>query len=237
AVLQKQNATINVGMRMLKAGEIDAFVTAGNTGAVLSGAVLHLGCLPAISRPTIGAVYPHSENPFIICDVGANVDCKPEQLVQFAYLGFTYMQHVFKIPKPRVGLLNIGEEKHKGPTYIQQAYNLLHEHPVLRFVGNLEGWDLFGNKAEVIVCDGFVGNVLLKFIESLYPRFRGQFKKPEILEFLNFESIGGLPLLGLNGTVIVGHGISTPIAFRTMILNALKIARSNWIKNLHKSLT
>jgi glycerol-3-phosphate acyltransferase PlsX len=236
AVLQKQNATINVGMRMLKEGAIDAFVSAGNTGAILTGAVLNLGCLPTITRPTIGAVYPNTESPFIICDVGANTECKPEQLVQFAYLGYTYMQHVFKLQKPRVALLNIGEEKHKGPANIQQTYALLERHPTLPFVGNIEGWDLFAGKAEVIVCDGFTGNILLKFIESLYPRFRSQVKNTEILDYLNFETIGGLPLLGLNGAVIVGHGISTPVAFRTMILNGLKIARSNWMKNLNQSL-
>jgi len=228
AVVQKSDSTINVGIQALKEGQIDAFISAGNTGAVVAASVLKLGNLPGVSRPTLGAFYPYGDNHYsLICDVGANVDCKPEHLVQFALLGTVYMRAVIGIPNPRVALLNIGEEPSKGNLLAQQAYALLQENPYINFVGNAEGRVLPKGFADVYVTDGFVGNILLKFGESLYELLREKVPPNPVLERLNYENIGGLPFLGTRGNIIIGHGISSPKAFRNMIFRALAIAKAN----------
>ena len=228
AVVQKSDSTINVGIQAIKEGQIDAFISAGNTGAVVAASVLKLGNLPGVSRPTLGAFYPYGDNHYsLICDVGANVDCKPEHLVQFALLGTVYMRAVMGIPNPRVALLNIGEEPSKGNLLAQQAYALLQENPYIHFVGNAEGRVLPKGFADVYVTDGFVGNILLKFGESLYELLREKVPPNPVLERLNYENIGGLPFLGTRGNIIIGHGISSPKAFRNMIFRALAIAKAN----------
>jgi glycerol-3-phosphate acyltransferase PlsX len=228
AVVQKSDSTINVGIQALKEGQIDAFISAGNTGAVVAASVLKLGNLPGVSRPTLGAFYPYGDNHYsLICDVGANVDCKPEHLVQFALLGTVYMRAVMGIPNPRVALLNIGEEPSKGNLLAQQAYALLQENPYIHFVGNAEGRVLPKGFADIYVTDGFVGNILLKFGESLYELLREKVPPNPVLERLNYENIGGLPFLGTRGNIIIGHGISSPKAFRNMIFRALAIAKAN----------
>ena len=228
AVVQKSDSTINVGIQAIKEGQIDAFISAGNTGAVVAASVLKLGNLPGVSRPTLGAFYPYGDNHYsLICDVGANVDCKPEHLVQFALLGTVYMRAVMGIPNPRVALLNIGEEPSKGNLLAQQAYALLQENPYIHFVGNAEGRVLPKGFADVYVTDGFVGNILLKFGESLYELLREKVPPNPVLERLNYENIGGLPFLGTRGNIIIGHGISSPKAFRNMIFRALTIAKAN----------
>jgi glycerol-3-phosphate acyltransferase PlsX len=228
AVVQKSDSTINVGIQALKEGQIDAFISAGNTGAVVAASVLKLGNLPGVSRPTLGAFYPYGDNHYsLICDVGANVDCKPEHLVQFALLGTVYMRAVMGIPNPRVALLNIGEEPSKGNLLAQQAYALLQENPYINFIGNAEGRVLPKGFADVYVTDGFVGNILLKFGESLYELLREKVPPNPVLERLNYENIGGLPFLGTRGNIIIGHGISSPKAFRNMIFRALAIAKAN----------
>jgi len=228
AVVQKSDSTINVGIQAIKEGQIDAFISAGNTGAVVAAPVLKLGNLPGVSRPTLGAFYPYGDNHYsLICDVGANVDCKPEHLVQFALLGTVYMRAVMGIPNPRVALLNIGEEPSKGNLLAQQAYALLQENPYIHFVGNAEGRVLPKGFADVYVTDGFVGNILLKFGESLYELLREKVPPNPVLERLNYENIGGLPFLGTRGNIIIGHGISSPKAFRNMIFRALAIAKAN----------
>ncbi len=228
AVVQKSDSTINVGIQALKEGQIDAFLSAGNTGAVVAASVLKLGNLPGVSRPTLGAFYPYGDNQYsLICDVGANVDCKPEHLVQFALIGTVYMRAVMGLPQPRVALLNIGEEPSKGNLLAQQAYALLREHPLIHFVGNAEGRVLPQGFADVYVTDGFVGNILLKFGESLYELLREKIPPNPILERLNYENIGGLPFLGTSGNVIIGHGISSPKAFRNMIFRAYAIAQAH----------
>ncbi|MDT7942087.1 MAG: phosphate acyltransferase PlsX [Bacteroidota bacterium] len=228
AVVQKSDSTINVGIQALKEGQLDAFISAGNTGAVVAASVLKLGNLPGVSRPTLGAFYPYGDNHYsLICDVGANVDCKPEHLVQFALLGTVYMRAVMGIPNPRVALLNIGEEPSKGNLLAQQAYALLQENPYINFVGNAEGRVLPKGFADIYVTDGFVGNILLKFGESLYELLREKVPPNPVLERLNYENIGGLPFLGTRGNIIIGHGISSPKAFRNMIFRALAIAKAN----------
>lgn len=226
SIVQKSDSSIVVGIQALKQRMLDAFISAGNTGAVVAASVLKLGNLPGVSRPTLGAFYPYTENRYsLICDVGANVDCKPEHLVQFAQLGTVYMREVAGIEKPRVALLNIGEESSKGSLLAQQAYALLEQHPDLHFVGNAEGRVLTRGFADVYVTDGFVGNILLKFGESLYDLLREQVPPNPILERLNYENIGGLPFIGAQGNVIVGHGISSPRAFRNMIRRAVAVGQ------------
>ncbi|MCS7153636.1 MAG: phosphate acyltransferase PlsX [Bacteroidia bacterium] len=227
SIVQKPNSSISVGIQALKDGEIDAFISAGNTGAIVAASVLKLGNLPGVSRPTLGALYPYGENEYsLICDVGANVDCKPEHLVQFAQLGTVYMREVMNIPNPRVALLNIGEEPSKGNLLAQQTYALLQQHPSINFVGNAEGRVLNTGFADVYVTDGFVGNILLKFGEALYELLREKVPPNPILERLNYENIGGLPFIGAQGNVIIGHGISSPKAFRNMIRIAISIVEA-----------
>lgn len=227
SIVQKPNSSIAVGIQALKEGKVDAFISAGNTGAVVAASVLKLGNLPGVSRPTLGAFYPYDENRYsLICDVGANVDCKPEHLVQFAQLGTVYMREVMGIPHPRVALLNIGEEPSKGNLLAQQAYALLQQHSDLYFVGNAEGRVLNQGFADVYVTDGFVGNILLKFGEALYDLLREKVPSNPILERLNYENIGGLPFIGAQGNVIIGHGISSPKAFRNMIRTAIAIVEA-----------
>lgn len=227
SIVQKPNSSIVVGVHALKQGQADAFISAGNTGAVVAASVLKLGNLPGVSRPTLGALYPYSENKYsLICDVGANVDCKPEHLVQFAQLGTVYMKEVMGIERPRVALLNIGEEPSKGNLLAQQAYALLKQSPHLHFVGNAEGRVLNQGFADVYVTDGFVGNILLKFGESLYELLREKVPSNPVLERLNYENVGGLPFIGAQGHVIIGHGISSPKAFRNMIRTAVAIVEA-----------
>lgn len=227
SIVQKPDSSIAVGIQALKEGKVDAFISAGNTGAVVAASVLKLGNLPGVSRPTLGAFYPYGENQYsLICDVGANVDCKPEHLVQFAQLGTVYMREVMGIPHPRVALLNIGEEPSKGNLLAQQAYALLRQHPDINFAGNAEGRVLHRGFADVYVTDGFVGNILLKFGESLYELLREKVPSNPILERLNYENIGGLPFIGTQGNVIIGHGISSPKAFRNMIRTAQTIIQA-----------
>ncbi|MCS7162686.1 MAG: phosphate acyltransferase [Bacteroidia bacterium] len=227
SIVQKPNSSIVVGIQALKEKKLDAFVSAGNTGAIVAASVLRLGNLPGVSRPTLGAFYPYNDMRYsIICDVGANVDCKPEHLVQFAQLGSVYMREVMGIARPRVALLNIGEEPSKGNVLVQHAYALLQQHPDIYFVGNAEGRVLTRGFADVYVVDGFVGNILLKFGESLYELLREKVAHHPILERLNYENIGGLPFIGAQGNVIIGHGISSPKAFRNMLRVAIATVRA-----------
>ncbi|MCS6895227.1 MAG: phosphate acyltransferase PlsX [Bacteroidia bacterium] len=227
SIVQKSDSSIAVGIQALKERKVDAFISAGNTGAVVAASVLKLGNLPGVSRPTLGAFYPYDENKYsLICDVGANVDCKPEHLVQFAHLGTVFMREVFGISTPRVALLNIGEEPSKGNLLAQQAYALLQQNPHIHFVGNAEGRVLNKGFADVYVTDGFVGNILLKFGESLYELLREKVPSTPVLERLNYENVGGLPFIGAQGNVIIGHGISSPKAFRNMIRTAISIVQA-----------
>lgn len=227
SIVQKPNSSISVGIQALKERYLDAFISAGNTGAVVAASVLKLGNLPGVSRPTLGAFYPYSDSRYsLICDVGANVDCKPEHLVQFAQLGSVYMQEVMGIAKPRVALLNVGEEPSKGNLVAQQAYALLQQHPGIHFVGNAEGRVLTQGFADVYVTDGFIGNILLKFGESLYELLREKVPTNPFLERLNYENTGGLPFIGTQGNVVIGHGISSPKAFRNMIRVATNIVQA-----------
>ncbi len=231
ALKEKQNSSIAVGFGMLQKGKIDAFISAGNTGAMLVGALFSVKAIDGVQRPTIGTPMPRLDNKFnCLLDSGINADCKPEHLVQFAQMGSLYAKYVHNIDNPRVALLNIGEEEGKGNLLCQATFPLLKEAQGVNFIGNVEGRDLFLDKAEVIVCEGFVGNVALKMAESVYDIFKVQkgFDDP-FLENFNFENYGGTPILGINAPVIISHGIAHAWAFRNMIDVASRMVSSDLI--------
>lgn len=219
AFSKKQNSTIAVGLKMMMAGEINAFASCGNTGAMLVGAMYTVKSVPGVIRPCITTAFPKENGGFnILLDVGSNADCKPDVLYQFGILGKLYAEHVFGVKEPRVALLNIGEEPEKGNLIAQAAHELMKESTEFKFVGNVEGRDVFGDHADVIVCEGFTGNVVLKFAESFYAAMKKRNIKDEYLDRFNYEIYGGTPVLGVNGNVMIGHGISTPLAIKNMIL-------------------
>lgn len=229
AFKEKQNSSIALGFGLLHAQKSDAFISAGNTGAMMVGAMYSVKNIDGISRPTIASPVPRQDGQFnLLLDVGINADCKPENLVQFAQLGALYVENVYGVKNPRVGLMNIGEEEGKGNILAQATYPLLKEHPEINFVGNLEGRDIFSDKANVIVCEGFVGNVILKLAESMYTIFNNQRNvRDPFLDNFNFEIYGGTPILGINSPVIIGHGVSHALAFKNMIDVAKKMVQAD----------
>ena len=219
ALPQKPNSSIAVGFHLLKEGKIDAFSSAGNTGAMLVGSMFSVKTIPGILRPSITTILPKEDGSVgILLDVGANADCKPEMLHQFGLLGSLFAEHVYNIKNPKVGLLNIGEEEEKGNITAQAAHVLMKESKEFNFVGNIEGRDLFNDKVDVIVCDGFTGNVVLKLAESFYSLIQSRQLKDQYFDRFNYENYGGSPILGVNGTVIIGHGISNAKAIKNMVL-------------------
>lgn len=224
AFTNKPKSTIAKGFSLLKSGEIQAFAGAGNTGAMMVGAVLSVKPVEGVQRPCILSLLPKANGGYgILLDVGSNVDCKPDLLLQFAILGSIYAQHVLIVNNPKIGLLNIGEEPEKGNQLAQQTHILLKESNELNFIGNIEGRDFWNNKADVIVADGFTGNVALKLAESFYAVYRKSGNHDPYMERFNYENYGGTPILGINKTVIVGHGISNAVAIKNMILLAHQV--------------
>src|SRR5882762_4922573 len=198
ALKEKQQSSITVGFHLLATGKMDAFISAGNTGAMLVGALYTLKPIEGIQRPTISTILPKTNGGTgVLLDVGLNADCKPENLNQFAILGSLYAQHILGIEKPRVGLLNIGEEEGKGNILAQAAYPLLKENGLIHFIGNIEGRDILLDKADVMVCEGFTGNIILKMAESIYEITKKQRIVNDYFERFNFEFYGGTPLLGV----------------------------------------
>lgn len=236
AFTQKTDSSIHKGIRMHREQQLDAFISAGNTGAMLVGSVLGLGNIEGVLRPTIGALYPCNGTYSIVCDVGANADCKPEHLAQFALLGSIFMKEVLGVANPRVALLNMGEERTKGNQLSQAAYELIDKVNGLNFIGNAEGRDLNRSKADVYVCDGYTGNIVLKFAESFYDLFHARFPGDELVDSFNFENYGGLPVLGVKGVSIIGHGISTPRAFVAMIRSAEDVVNSKLTSKIENAL-
>lgn len=231
ALKEKPNSSIAIGFGLLAKGKADGFISAGNTGAMLVGAMYSVKTIDGILRPTIATPIPRLNGKFnCLLDVGINADCKPEHLVQFAQLGSLYSKHVLGEDDPRVGLLNIGEEEGKGNLLAQATYPLLKELEGIKFVGNVEGRDLFMEKAEVIVCEGFVGNVAIKMAESIYDIFKTQKGVNDpFLDSFNFEVYGGTPILGINSPVVIGHGISHAPAFCNMIDLVCKLITTNLV--------
>ncbi len=250
----KRDSSISVGMKLVKNGEADAFVSAGNTGAVMTAATLILGRIEGIERPAISIVIALPSNTFMLLDAGANVNCKPEYLVQFAQMGSIYMERIFGMQKPRIGLLSNGAEETKGNTLVCETHQLL-KAAKLNFIGNIEGNDLPDNKADVIVTDGFTGNIMLKVSEGigelivrsvktaiaqrpylkpvallLKPTLRSAFKAVDYSEY------GGAPLLGVNGNVIISHGRSDAKAIKNALSNAKRVVEQDIVNAIHKGI-
>ena len=236
AVRSKRKSSIVIGLGLQKAGTSDAFVSAGNTGALLAASTLLLGLHDGVERATVATLFPTGNQPVLVLDGGANVDCSPRELVGFAYLGTVYMRDVLRRPSPTVGLLNVGEEEEKGNAISREAHSLLRRSPRLHYIGNIEGRDIVAGHhkfgvVDVVVCDGFVGNVILKFYESVAHLFVNLMKervpdvlaRPEIKDLfriLDYSEYGGAPLLGIKGISIICHGASTPNAIK----NAIRVA-------------
>lgn len=233
AIPKKPNSSIAIGFDLLAKGKIGGFASAGNTGAMLVGAIYKIHAVPGVIRPCITAILPKiSGGESILLDVGSNADCKPDVLYQFAVLGALFMKHVYGIQNPRVGLLNIGEEPEKGNLLTINTHQLLKESDDLNFVGNVEGRDLFFDQADVIVCDGFTGNVVLKTAEGFFKLMKMRQMKDAYFDRFNYENYGGTPILGVNGVVVIGHGISNDIAIQNMILHTLDVAKSALIDKI-----
>jgi phosphate acyltransferase len=233
ALKEKQQSSIAIGFHLLATSKADAFISAGNTGAMLVGALYSIKAIEGISRPAIGAYIPRENGELsLLIDAGLNADCKPENLSQFALLGTLFSKHILNFENPRVALINVGAEEGKGNLLCQASYPLLKENTQINFVGNIEGRDILMNKAEIYVCDGFTGNVLLKFAESFYDIIQQRKIDDEYLNSFNFENYGGVPVLGVNKPVIIGHGISHEAAFNNMILMAEKMIEHNFIDKI-----
>ncbi|MBU0547754.1 MAG: phosphate acyltransferase PlsX [Candidatus Omnitrophica bacterium] len=239
SVRRKRNSSIVLGVNLVKEGKADAFFSAGNTGAVVCAGTLGLGLLPGIERPGIGIITPTLKGNSLIIDVGANIDPKPTQLLQYGIMADAYCKNILNKANPTVGLLNIGEEEKKGTEFIREAYELL-EKSKLNFIGNVEGRDLFTGKCDIIICDGFVGNVALKVSESAAEAMQTFLKRhllssiwgkiglifmiPSLKRFkkeIDYAEYGGALLLGVNGVVIIGHGRSNKRAIK----NAVRVAK------------
>ena len=237
ALKEKQRSSIAIGFHLLASGKVDAFISAGNTGAMLVGALFSIKALEGVIRPTISSVIPKENGGTgILLDVGLNADCKPEQLNQFAIMGSVYAQLILGIDNPRVGLINVGEEEGKGNILAQATYPLLKENKHINFTGNIEGRDILIDKADVMVCEGFTGNILLKFAESLYEISHKKQMKNEYFERFNFENYGGTPILGVAKPVIIGHGISKAKAFKNMVLVAQKMLEKDVLGKMKEEL-
>lgn len=255
ALKQKKNSSLAVGMQLHRDGKADAFASVGNTGAVLSASTLILGRVKGVSRPTIAAFFPSTKGVCLLVDAGTNVDCRAQHLYEFAVMGSVYVRKVIRHENPTVGLLNVGEERKKGTEAVQEAYALL-ERSSLNFIGNVEGRDILRGTAEVIVCDGFVGNVVLKFGESVPSFLKSKLKQyasgnifrtlligaargslRASLRDMDYEEFGGVPVLGVNGVSIVGHGSSSPKAIRNMVLKAVEVAKSQLNTYIEEAMT
>jgi glycerol-3-phosphate acyltransferase PlsX len=254
-VREKKNSSISVGMTLHKEGNADAFVSAGHSGAMISASTLILGRIEGVGRPTIGAFLPTERGVALLLDAGANVDCKPQHLYEFAVMGSIYSAQMFNIPRPTVGLLSIGEESSKGNEAVKEAHKLLSDGKV-NFIGNVEGRDILPGKADVVVCDGFVGNIILKFAESVPSFLKSRLKQVvaksalgsvmglmmrktmrAALKSMDYEEYGGVPVLGVNGVSIIGHGKSTPKAIKNMILKAEEVVKKNINHKIREALS
>ncbi len=251
----KQNSSIVVGAKLVNEKKAHAFLSAGNTGAMVMSSVLNTGRIKGVSRPTLTAPFPNEKNGYtFISDVGAFVDSKPQHLMEFAILSSIFIEEIYGIKNPKVGLLNVGEEASKGYQLTSEATKLL-SGSHLNFIGNIEGKDIFKGTADLVICDGFIGNILLKFAESIIPFLKSKFKDyadkgffnklrigiartplRESLSGANYELQGGLPLLGINGISIVGHGSSTALAIKNMVLRANEMHKKNLIKKIEHSI-
>ncbi len=239
AVRGKRKSSIRIGLETQRDGGADAFVSAGNTGAMMAASALILGLHSGVERAAIGALFPTASKPVLVLDAGANIDCSPRELRGFAHIGNVYAEDVLGRDSPRVGLLNIGEEEEKGNQAVRQAFDLLQSDSGINFIGNVEGGDVLKGDLDVVVCDGFVGNVLLKFYESVARLFVGLLRREmerdvleseamgRVLKVLDYSEYGGAPLLGVKGVSIICHGRSSARAFKNAIGVALQAVESH----------
>jgi glycerol-3-phosphate acyltransferase PlsX len=252
AVRRKKNASIPVGIRLIKENKADAFVGAGNTGAMVASSLVTMGRLHGVSRPAIVTFFPNQSKGAVVLDVGANTECVPRHLLQFAVMGTVFAEHQLGIAKPRIGILNIGEERTKGNEMVKEAYGLLQETD-MNFIGNVEGRDIFSGGVDVVVCDGFLGNVVLKLSESIVSFLthlvKLEIKKRNLAKFgallmkevfssvrarLDYAEYGGAPLLGVNGGIIIAHGKSSSRAIKNAILMAHRFVSQDINKRIEK---
>lgn len=236
AFVQKPKSSIAVGFGLLKAGKLDGFASAGNTGAMFVGGYMSVKPIAGILRPCISSILPKEDGGVnVILDVGANADCKPDVLYQFGMLGSLFAEHVCSIDNPRVGLLNIGEEETKGNMLSVAAHEMMKDSTDFEFVGNIESRDLFSDSCDVIVSDGFTGNVVLKQAEAFYSLLKKRNIEDPYFNRFNYENYGGTPILGLNKTVIIGHGISNDVAIKNMIVLAADVIEANLSEKILKT--
>ncbi len=233
ALKEKQQSSIAIGFHLLASGKTDAFISAGNTGAMMVGSLFSIKAIEGVLRPTIGAYMPREDGTLgLLVDVGLNADCKPENLNQFAVLGSLFAHHILNFENPKVGLINLGEEEGKGNLLTQATYPLLKENKQINFVGNIEGRDILRTKADVLVCNGFTGNIVLKLVESIYDITKRRNINDEHFNRFNFEQYGGVPVLGVAKPVIIGHGISHAMAFTNMIRIAHRMLQTDLLTKM-----
>ncbi|MCC7299025.1 MAG: phosphate acyltransferase [Bacteroidia bacterium] len=236
SITGKTDSSLAVGFRHLAEGKIDAFLSAGNTGAMLVGALMSVKAIEGVSRPCLTSLLPREhKNPGLLLDVGANSDVKPEHLQQFALLGSLYYAALYKDNYPKVGLLNLGEEAEKGSILTKAAHALLAQTDGINFVGNAEGRDIFGEEVDVVVCDGFTGNIIIKVCEGMYYRLAKRGVQDDYLDKFNFKHYGGSTIIGVNAPVVVGHGITKADTFVKMIEVAAEQVESGLIEQIKKS--
>lgn len=227
ALVQKPDSSISVGLKLLKEDKIQAFSSTGNTGAALVGSMQTIRAIQGVIRPCITSVLPKENGGIsLILDVGTNADCKPDVLYQFGMLGSVYSNILTGNKNPKVALLNIGEEAEKGNLVSQSAHQLMKDSKDFNFVGNVEGRDLFNDKADVLVCEGFTGNIVLKTAEAFYSLIKRRNRSDDYFDRFNYELYGGTPILGVNGTVMIGHGISSPEAIKNMLIHSKQVAEA-----------
>ncbi len=239
AVRGKRKSSIRVGLELQKMGDAEAFISAGNTGAIMAASTLLLGLHPGVERAAIAALFPTVAKPVMVIDAGANIDCNPRELRGFAHIGSVYARDVLGRSDPAVGLLNIGEEEEKGSQAVRRAFNLLQGDPGINFVGNVEGSDIVMGQLDVVVCDGFVGNVVLKFYESVSRLFTDLLKREmdqqvlesqgmgKVISVLDYSTYGGAPLLGVRGVSVICHGRSPAKAIKNAIHVAIRSVESH----------
>ena len=233
----KPHSSINVGFKYLSRGQIDGFASAGNTGAMLVGGFYSVKSISGVIRPCISSILPKEKGDFgLLLDVGANADCKPDVLYQFGILGSLFAEHVLGIEFPKVALLNLGEEKTKGNLLTQAAYPIMEGSIDYNFIGNIESRDIFEQTCDVVVCDGFTGNIVLKQAEAFYKLIKNRKIQDDYFDRFNYENYGGTPILGLNKTVIIGHGISNEVAIKNMIILTKDVIEANLSEKIKQTL-
>ncbi len=226
---KKPDSSIAVGYKMLATKQLDGFCSVGNSGAMMVGAFYSVKQIPGVIRPCIMTTLPRIDGPdAVLLDIGINVDCKPDVLYQYGIIGSLYSENIVKVKNPRVGLLNVGSEEEKGNLQTKATYNLMKDSNDFNFIGNVEGNDIFKDDAvDVVVCDGFTGNIVLKLAESFYSLVRRRGLDDEYFNKFNFETYGGTPILGINSNVTIGHGMSNDVAIKNLIIQTKELVKAN----------